>query len=258
MTDASTDEEAPPSTADLLSYSWRQAAADGDHFCRLFYAIAFDMAGPVVADLFPVAMADQRRKLMAVLGHVVRAAAEDQLEAAVPELHRLGADHRRYGTMPEHYDTIGRALVAALDYVVDGWTDAHAEAWTTAYGAASGEMRKGASRVHQLGVPAYIDLAVVSVEGLDRVVVWVEVPLGVPLQLERAAAEQAPVNVARTGRAGGWIVATVTEHLKHGDRERAAIAFDVADTDTDAIAIATTPIGEALRFAPVYPPETTP
>ena len=67
----------------------------------------------------------------------------DDLVALVPTLKALGRRHVGYGVCDEHYDAVGQALLGALHrHSTQMWTPAAAAAWTEAYRALSGVMRR--------------------------------------------------------------------------------------------------------------------
>lgn len=80
-----------------------------------------------------------RDALVAVVDHL-----EDG-EWLTTTLHSLGRKHAGYGVTDEMYNWVGASLLATLAEVAGpDWTDAHARAWTEAYGAVAGLMQAGA------------------------------------------------------------------------------------------------------------------
>ena len=76
----------------------------------------------------------------------VAVAGLQDLEKLVPVLEGLGARHKPYGVLAEHYDIVGQALLATLGSALgDAWTPPVKEAWTTVYGVVSATMIKGAA-----------------------------------------------------------------------------------------------------------------
>jgi NAD(P)H-flavin reductase len=51
----------------------------------------------------------------------------------VPVLQALGRDHRKFGTVAEHYPAVGASLLATLAHFDDEWDDALAASWAEAY-----------------------------------------------------------------------------------------------------------------------------
>ncbi|MGY1615616.1 globin domain-containing protein [Geodermatophilus sp. SYSU D00691] len=110
--------------------SFAKAAAAGDEVPLYFYSHLF-LCHPEVRKLFPVSMAHQRDRLFAALGEVV--ARVDDLDALVPLLQQLGRDHRKFGTVADHYPAVGASLLATLERFDDGWNAELAADWTAAY-----------------------------------------------------------------------------------------------------------------------------
>jgi NAD(P)H-flavin reductase/hemoglobin-like flavoprotein len=112
-----------------------------------FYALLF-LEQPGLRDLFPPMMNAQRDRLLGALVTVVRHAGDPQSTAGLPEfLAQLGRDHRAFGVRPEHYEPVGRCLVAAMRrFARPGWTPQMDEAWADAAGFAVGVMTAAAEQ----------------------------------------------------------------------------------------------------------------
>ncbi|MGY1736038.1 globin domain-containing protein [Geodermatophilus sp. SYSU D00684] len=110
--------------------SFAKAAAAGDEAPLWFYSHLF-LAHPETRQMFPVSMAHQRDRLFAALGEVV--ARVDDLDSLVPILQQLGRDHRKFGTVAEHYPAVGASLLATLAHFDEEWNDALAADWAAAY-----------------------------------------------------------------------------------------------------------------------------
>ena len=110
--------------------NFAKAAAAGDEAPLWFYSHLF-LSHPEARNLFPVSMAHQRDRLFAALGEVV--ARVDDLGSLVPILQQLGRDHRKFGTVAEHYPAVGASLLATLEHFDDDWNPALAQDWTAAY-----------------------------------------------------------------------------------------------------------------------------
>lgn len=225
--------------------TWRQLVALGDDFPRLFYAVLFDRA-PATADLFPVDMRAQRRHLLAALGQVVHAMESGELDGAA--LRRLGADHRRFGTAPEHYPIVGGALLATMAHLLPEWDDdpeAYAAAWGDAYGTVAGYMMEGAAAATW---PAWFDCQVAEMGGtLDRLELWVTAD-DPTLEMFDAAPG---LWLCRTDRPGHWVRGLLEGWDDPGPGVQARIGLPLSDHDLDALAIAAIPPGALVRVAPV-------
>ncbi|MDT5347609.1 MAG: hypothetical protein QOH91_896 [Mycobacterium sp.] len=119
-------------------------SANGNELVRRFYAHWFDLDGSV-RDLFPPEMAGQRaafgQALHWVYGELVAQRADDP----VAFLAQLGRDHRKFGVLPAHYDTLRRALYTTLREQLGrespgAWTDAVDAAATQSLNLITGVM----------------------------------------------------------------------------------------------------------------------
>ncbi len=86
---------------------------DGNGLIGRFYTrwFAFD-ASP--RDLFPPDMAAQRAAFAQALKWVYGELVAQRADEPVAFLAQLGRDHRKYGVLPEHYETMGQALYTTL------------------------------------------------------------------------------------------------------------------------------------------------
>jgi NAD(P)H-flavin reductase/hemoglobin-like flavoprotein len=115
-----------------LKRSWAQVAAHGDAVPGYFYAHLF-LAHPEVRDMFPVTMASQRDRLVRALGRMVSNV--DNIGDVVGYIQDLGRDHRKFGTLADHYPAVGASLLATLKHFLgDRWTAELAADWAEAYG----------------------------------------------------------------------------------------------------------------------------
>src|SRR3954447_17357288 len=110
--------------------NFAKAAATGDEAPLYFYSHLF-LTHPETRALFPVSMAHQRDRLFNALGDIVHYV--DDLDSLVPILQALGRDHRKFGTVAEHYPAVGASLLATLQHFDDAWTADLAQDWTEAY-----------------------------------------------------------------------------------------------------------------------------
>jgi len=123
--------------------NFAKAAAHGDEAPLWFYSHLF-LTHPETRALFPVSMAQQRDRLFAALGDVVNYV--DDLDRLVPLLQQLGRDHRKFGTVAEHYPAVGASLLATLEHFDDAWDDDLAKSWTEAYGLVADVMIEAAEK----------------------------------------------------------------------------------------------------------------
>jgi NAD(P)H-flavin reductase/hemoglobin-like flavoprotein len=110
--------------------NFAKAAAAGDEAPLYFYSHLF-LTHPETRRLFPVSMAHQRDRLFQALGDVVNYV--DDLDSLVPILQALGRDHRKFGTVAEHYPPVGESLLATLRHFDEDWNPQLAQDWTAAY-----------------------------------------------------------------------------------------------------------------------------
>ena len=135
-----------PSQVDLIRASWTSVEPIQDVAADLFAARLFEL-DPALGRLFRnTDMAQQKKILMQTLTVVVKSL--DRLDQLVPAIEALGRRHAGYGVRPEHYETVGAALLWTLGQGLgEAFTPELERAWTEAYstlasvmiGAAQGE-----------------------------------------------------------------------------------------------------------------------
>jgi nitric oxide dioxygenase len=127
-----------PDQVKLVQQSFAKVVPISDQAAVIFYDRLFEIA-PSVKPMFTGDMAEQRRKLMAMLGAVVNGL--NNLESILPAASALAIRHVSYGAKAEHYPVVGAALLWTLEKGLgDAWTPEVAAAWTAAYGTLSGYM----------------------------------------------------------------------------------------------------------------------
>ena len=128
-----------PTQIELIRTSWAAVEPIADVAATLFYERLFEM-DPAVRRLFrKTDMAAQRKNLMQTLTVVVKGI--DRLDHLVPAVQALGRRHAGYGVRPEHYDTVGAALLWTLEQGLgDAFTDDVHAAWAEAYGTLAAVM----------------------------------------------------------------------------------------------------------------------
>jgi hemoglobin-like flavoprotein len=120
----------------------KEAAAD------LFYNRLFEIA-PQVRALFPDDLAEQKRKLMAMIATAVGGL--HNLDNLVPAVKALGARHVGYGAKAEHYAVVGEALLWTLERGLgEAFTPDVRQSWTKVYGTLAAVMQTGAAEVVEL------------------------------------------------------------------------------------------------------------
>jgi NAD(P)H-flavin reductase/hemoglobin-like flavoprotein len=140
--------------------SFSLVSDQGDEVPLFFYSHLF-LSYPETRSMFPVSMMQQRDRLFTALGHIV--AKVDDLDELVPFLQQLGRDHRKFGTLAEHYPAVGASLLATLEHFAgDEWTPELAADWAAAYGLVAQVMSEAAQDSSE--EPAWWDAKVVSHE----------------------------------------------------------------------------------------------
>ena len=130
-----------PAQVAELRRSWQLVAPLADEAAQLFYARLFEL-DPSLRVLFHTEPTVQRRKLMDALSFIVTYA--DRPDDLLPMLAALGERHVAYGVRPEHYATVGEALLWTLDYGLGKkFDDAARTAWTKVYVLVSNTMKMG-------------------------------------------------------------------------------------------------------------------
>jgi hemoglobin-like flavoprotein len=131
----------------LVQSSFAQVATLGERAAALFYERLFAL-DPSLRPMFRGDLEAQQKKLMTALKIVVGAL--DRLDEILPMVRELGRRHARYGVEPEHYATVGEALIWTLqqglgqDFTLAtrrAWTEAYALLAWTMIAAAEAEMR---------------------------------------------------------------------------------------------------------------------
>ncbi|MCO5974043.1 globin domain-containing protein [Actinoallomurus soli] len=107
-----------------------------------FYGRLF-AENPRLRTLFPSSMAAQRHRMFDALSQIT--ASLDNPETFTRFLTRLGRDHRKFGIAPDHYEAMGRAILATLRaYAGQAWTAEMEAAWTAMFDTAASIMIQAA------------------------------------------------------------------------------------------------------------------
>jgi hemoglobin-like flavoprotein len=120
-----------PEEKKLVQESFTKVAPIAEQAAALFYQNLFAM-DPALKPLFKGDMAEQGKKLMKMIATAVNGL--DRLDAIVPAVQDLARRHVAYGVKPQHYDTVGAALLQTLEQGLGAaFTPAVKQAWTTVY-----------------------------------------------------------------------------------------------------------------------------
>ena len=131
-----------PHQIDLVQASWKQVLPVAETAAQMFYGRLFFL-DPSLRHLFLGDMRDQGRKVMAMLSYTVNGL--NRLDVLLPAVRALGRRHATYGVRPEHYFTVGAALLWTLEQGLGAaFTPAVREAWVAAYGVLADTMRDAA------------------------------------------------------------------------------------------------------------------
>ena len=101
-----------PRQSELVQKSWEKVRPIAAKAAELFYGRLF-VLDPSLRQLFSGDMAEQGEKLMKTLQVAVNGLGN--LDSLVPVLENLGHRHVAYGVEPEHYATVGEALIGTLE-----------------------------------------------------------------------------------------------------------------------------------------------
>jgi hemoglobin-like flavoprotein len=156
----------------LIVHSWRLVVPIKETAADLFYRRLFELE-PSYQRLFTHDMAAQKRKLVAMLGFIVKSldwpdsawrdnvAEEDDLFLVALA---LGRRHTELYNVPDSaYATVGEALLWTLDYgLAKEFTGPVRAAWTKVYGLISTTMKMGRLSVQPRTVTDAIVQSVVS------------------------------------------------------------------------------------------------
>ncbi|GEL18303.1 globin domain-containing protein [Pseudonocardia asaccharolytica] len=162
--------------AAVVRESWALVEPRAHELATTFYRLLFEHA-PQARTLFPVDLPPHRSRLLPALVHVLQRV--DRPRELSPILAQLGRDHRKFGIAATHYETVGVALLGAVEQLLGAaWTAEVADAWAAAYSVVSARMLAGAAAGN--GPASWLgrvvdhhrlswDLAVISVQALEPI-----------------------------------------------------------------------------------------
>lgn len=132
-----------PDDIKLIQASWAKVKPISDTAAELFYSKLFEL-DPAVKSMFRGDMTEQGRKLMAILNTAVNTL--DNVDAVVPALQAMGKRHVGYGVKEKDYDTVGEALIWALETgLKDDFTEDTKAAWIAVYTLVADVMKAAAA-----------------------------------------------------------------------------------------------------------------
>lgn len=117
-------------------------APQADALVSVFYQKLFE-DHPQLRAMFPIDMGEQKKKLLAAVGLVVKNV--DKLDRIEPALKEMGTRHNAYGTLDAHYPIVRDTMLAAMAQVAgDAWNETYHDAWEAGLNAVAGIMVQGA------------------------------------------------------------------------------------------------------------------
>ena len=138
-----------PEQIRLVQRTWVRVLPVKETAARLFYERLFIM-DPSLRALFRGSIDAQGEKLMQVMDAVVSGLG--RLERFVPAVRELGRRHVAYGVKPEHYGSVGAALLWALGRVLASeFTPEVKDAWASVYADLAGLMQDAPSEREHTG-----------------------------------------------------------------------------------------------------------
>lgn len=127
---------------DLVQDTFKSVVPIKEVAAELFYKRLFEL-DPSLESMFSGDMREQGQKLMSAIALVVGGL--KNWERVEPTVRELGQRHVDFGVKPEHYDTVGAALIWTLEQGLgDAFTEDVKQAWTAAYLAIAGTMQDAA------------------------------------------------------------------------------------------------------------------
>ena len=129
----------------MVQESFKKVVPIAGTAADLFYDRLFTIA-PEVRSLFPDDLAEQKKKLIAMLATAVNNL--HQVDKIVSAVEDLGKRHVAYGVTAEHYAPVGAALLWTLEKGLGAdFTPQVKAAWTETYSTLAGVMQKAAATV---------------------------------------------------------------------------------------------------------------
>jgi hemoglobin-like flavoprotein len=128
---------------DRLQPSWLLVEPRSSELARRFYDRLFELDPALRALFAKTDFQEQHRKFVMSIEAIVEHAAEP--ERLLPYAAQLGRRHVSYGTLDHHYETVGNALIWALDEIAgERMSVDDRAAWHEAFALVSSVMRRAA------------------------------------------------------------------------------------------------------------------
>jgi hemoglobin-like flavoprotein len=134
-----------PEQVELVQGSFAKVAPIAPQAADIFYTRLFELS-PEMRTLFPDDLAEQKRKLMTMLGVAVNGLSRP--EAIIPAVEELGRNHVGYGVRKAHFEVVGQAMLDTLARGLgEAFTPDVRDAWAGTYALLSGVMIAAAEEV---------------------------------------------------------------------------------------------------------------
>ena len=140
-----------PHQIELVQNTLNLVIPIAEQAAALFYDRLFTL-DPSLRPMFRGDMNDQGKKLMSTIAVAVNGLKRP--EKIIPTVQHLGRKHAGYGVLPNHYNTVGEALLWTLDKGLgEAFTSEVEEAWAAAYTLLSNVMQEAAAEVTPVMTP---------------------------------------------------------------------------------------------------------
>jgi len=124
---------------ELVQLSFRQIMRRREAVAEQFYNRLFEL-DPSLRPLFRGDMTRQRHDLMVTLSVLIGSLRS--IDGLVPSIQALARRHVAFGARPEHFQTVGAALVWALSqHLGDAFTNEVESAWLAVYDTLASTMQ---------------------------------------------------------------------------------------------------------------------
>ncbi len=115
----------------VVQKTWQKIKPIAPQAANIFYQTLFEL-DPSLKPLFKGDIVEQGSKLMTMLDAAVKLL--DDPDKLIPAVQKLGERHVNYGVKPEHYRTVGAALLKTVEIGLgDEYTTTVKRAWTAVY-----------------------------------------------------------------------------------------------------------------------------
>jgi len=130
----------------LVQATWEMVVPIADTAAQLFYGRLFELDPSLRRMFAQTDMAEQRKKLMQIIGVAVRGLR--RLDELLPAIEAMGRRHSGYGVTDAHYDTVAAALLWTLEQGLGAaFTPQVRSAWTETYTVLAAVMQRGARQL---------------------------------------------------------------------------------------------------------------